>query len=63
MWGKENWEKKMAMPIGTTPVLGGRDAEKFAQMVADGLKNPVGLTPTPKIDRLKRIIRNKNAKK
>ncbi len=53
----------MAMPIGATPVLKGNDAKRFARIVADGLKKPVGLTPTPKIDRLKNMIRAKNAKK
>lgn len=39
-----------------TPTLYGQDAVRFEEKVNQGLKNPVGLVPTPKLESLKHIL-------
>ena len=40
----------MALPIAPTPVLKGKDADRFEAMIEEGLKHPTGPVPTPKLD-------------
>ena len=39
----------MSLPITPTPELIGKDADGFLKRVEEGLKNPVGPVPTPKL--------------
>ena len=41
----------MALPIAPTPELKGKDAEKFLKRVQDQENIPVGLVPTPRLQR------------
>lgn len=47
----------MALPIGATPVLKGKDAERFLKMVRDNENKKVGPTPTPNIEKAKELIK------
>jgi hypothetical protein len=47
----------MARPIGDTPILKGKDASRFLSMVRDADKNPVGLTPTPKLAKAHELVK------
>ncbi len=47
----------MALPITPTPILKGKDAAKFAGMVCEDAKHPIGPTPTPKLDKARELIR------
>jgi hypothetical protein len=49
----------MALPITPTPVLEGKDAVRFLQRVQADLKKPVGLVPTPNLDKAKEIFLSK----
>lgn len=40
----------MATPIAPTPILKGKAAREFERKVAEGLRHPVGLVPTPKLE-------------
>lgn len=40
----------MAKPIKSTPILRGKDAREFERKIAEELKHPVGLVPTPKLE-------------
>lgn len=56
----------MAQPIGATPVLRGREAAKFLTMVLKDEENPVGLVPTPKLEKARQLVKkhsNKHAQK
>ena len=44
----------MALPIGPTPTLYGKEAEEFTKKIEEDLKKPVGLTPTPKLAEARR---------
>jgi hypothetical protein len=48
---------EMAMPIVPTPVLWGRDAEKFEKKIAEDLKNPTTLKSTPKLEEARVLAR------
>ncbi|MBF0232870.1 MAG: hypothetical protein HQK65_07510 [Desulfamplus sp.] len=47
----------MALPIGETPILRGRDAVEFMKRLEADLKRPAYLTPTPKIENARALIR------
>jgi len=47
----------MSIPIGVTPGLTGKEATAFLKRLNDGLKRPVGLTPTPKLKDAMVLIR------
>ncbi len=50
--------------IAPTPKLNATDTEIFLKKVEEGLKNPVGLVPTPKLDTvIKQIMRDARRKK
>jgi hypothetical protein len=40
----------MATPIAPTPPLDERESRNFLKKMEDGLKHPVGLVPTPKLN-------------
>jgi len=46
----------MSLPIRPTPILRGKDAERFEAMVKEGLKNPCGPVPTPKLEQARKLI-------
>ena len=47
----------MALPIAPTPILRGKDADRFLALIEDGLKHPTRPVPTPDIDRfIRRLI-------
>ncbi len=47
----------MAKPIGATPVLTGKEAAKFIARVQKEVKTKVGLTPTPKLETARDLIK------
>ena len=49
----------MALPIGATPELKGKDAEDFLLKLDEDLKNPVGLVLTPKIEDARKLIKER----
>ncbi len=55
----------MAKPIGTTPVLTGKEAAKFIVRIQEEAKTKVGLTPTPKLETACDLIKqySENGKK
>lgn len=46
----------MALPIGSTPTLYGKEAEEFTKKIEEDLKKPVGLIPTPKLEEARKRI-------
>jgi hypothetical protein len=46
----------MALPIGATPVLKGKEAADFIVKLHKDAKKPVNLTPTPKLDKACELI-------
>ncbi|MEA3240702.1 MAG: hypothetical protein U9P37_03875 [Pseudomonadota bacterium] len=46
----------MAMPITPTPALKGSEANRFFKVISKGLEKPTSLTPTPKLERARKII-------
>ena len=46
----------MALPIGATPVLTGKDAAKFIITLHKDAQKPVSLTPTPKLEKACELI-------
>ena len=48
----------MAMPVTPTPMLKGREANKFFKVVCKGLENPASFTPTPNLDQARKIVKN-----
>ncbi len=46
----------MALRVAPTPYLTGEDAKKFERKIEEGLKNPVGFTPTPKLAQANKLI-------
>jgi hypothetical protein len=48
----------MAKPITATPVLTGTEAVKFIKMVHENSTKPVGLVPTPKLEKLDELIKH-----
>lgn len=54
----------MALPIAATPPLDKSESEIFLKKVEEGLKNPKGLVPTPKLEAfLKEILADAENKK
>ncbi|MBA7610813.1 hypothetical protein ES703_18027 [subsurface metagenome] len=47
----------MALPIGSTPVLKGEEATKFIAMIHEDAKIPAKLTPTPKLEKARKLIK------
>ena len=47
----------MALQVAPTPVLKGKDVERFDKLVKEGLKKRTKLVPTPKLDEARRKIR------
>ncbi len=47
----------MAQPIGPTPVLTGREAARFLTKIHTEEGNLVGPTPTPKLAKVQKLIR------
>jgi hypothetical protein len=47
----------MALPIGATPVLKGKEAADFIIAVNKDAQKPVSLTPTPKLKNACELIR------
>ena len=55
----------MALPIGTTPVLTGKEAAKFIARIQEEVKTKVGTVPTPKLGEALELIKqhSENGKK
>jgi len=55
----------MALPIGATPVLTGKEAAKFITRIQEEAKNKVGLIPTPKLEEARKLVKqySENGKK
>jgi hypothetical protein len=47
----------MALPIGATPVLTGKEAADFIVKLHKDAQKPVNLTPTPKLEQACELIR------
>ena len=47
----------MALPIGATPVLTGKEAADFIVKLHKDVHKPVSLTPTPKLDKACELIK------
>jgi hypothetical protein len=50
-------EDIMALPIAPTPILRGKEAVDFFRRIEEGLKKPIPLTPTPKLEKAKKLIK------
>ena len=46
----------MALPIAPTPVLNEEDSIRFMKLVEEGLKNPTGPVPTPKLEEARLLV-------
>ncbi len=47
----------MALPIAATPVLEGREASDFLHRIEKDLQKPSNYTPTPKLGKVKEVIK------
>lgn len=47
---------KMARPIEPTPVLRGREAERFERKIKEDLNKPTKLIPTPKLEKARELV-------
>ena len=47
----------MALPIAPTPILRGKDVDKFNKIIEEGLKNKKPLPPLPDLSKARRKIR------
>ncbi len=47
----------MALPIGVTPILTGKAAAEFLTKMHKDAQRPVGLTPTPKLEEARKLIK------
>ena len=47
----------MAQPIGSTPVLTGKEATRFLAKICTEEKKSIGPTPTPKLAKVQELIR------
>ena len=47
----------MAIPIGSTPVLCGKDAVAFITTVYKNANKPVSIVPTPKLKQASKLIK------
>jgi len=50
-------EGKMAIPIGATPVLRGKEADRFAELVIESEKHPVKFVATPKLEKARAMVK------
>ena len=46
----------MSSIIKATPVLNKKESKRFLKKIEEGLKNPVGLVPTPKLEEVRKRI-------
>ena len=46
----------MALPIGLTPILKGREAIKFDERIKKDLHRPTRLVPTPKLEEARKLV-------
>ena len=46
----------MARPIMPTPVLKGKQADKFDQRLKEDLKRPVSLVDTPRLEQARKLV-------
>jgi hypothetical protein len=46
----------MALPIKPTPTLNAKESRRFLKLIEEGLENPVGLVPTPKLEQAQKLI-------
>ena len=53
----------MAIPIGATPVLKGREAKRFIQLVIESEKHPVKYVATPKLEKAREMVKRYSEKK
>ncbi|MDQ1317212.1 MAG: hypothetical protein QG588_863 [Candidatus Poribacteria bacterium] len=53
----------MALPIGNTPTLKGKDAVRFSERIKKDLAKPAKLIPTPKIEEARRAVKEYAAKR
>lgn len=53
----------MAMPVAPTPVLKGKEAEKFARRVEAKKNTPLYAKPTPNIEEVRRVASDRWGKK
>lgn len=44
----------MALPIAPTPILRGKDVDRFNKMIEEGLKNKKPLPPLPDLSEVRR---------
>lgn len=47
----------MALPIGSTPVLRGKDATAFIATVYKNASRSVSIVPTPKLEQVSKLIK------
>ena len=47
----------MSLPITPTPILEGKEADNFLRRVEEGLKDPVGSVPTPKLGKAMELVK------
>lgn len=47
----------MALPIAHTPILRGKDVDRFNKMIEEGLKNKKPLPPLPDLSEARKKIR------
>ena len=47
----------MAQPIGATPILEGEEAAAFIAKLHKNAAKPVGLIPTPKLEKARELIK------
>jgi hypothetical protein len=47
----------MALPIAPTPILRGKDAERFDARVREDLERPTSAVATPKLENAKLLVR------
>jgi hypothetical protein len=50
-------EEKMAIPIGATPILKGKEADRFIQQVNESEKHPIRFVATPKLAKARQMVR------
>ena len=46
----------MALPIRPTPTLNVRESKRFMELIEEGLKNPTGMVPTPKLEKARLLV-------
>lgn len=53
---REGGARAMALPIGSTPILKGRDAKKFDEKIKQDLQRPTRLVPTPRLEEARKLV-------